>query len=381
MTMTKAHAVATGSLSDGLTPVFAICGYSGAGKTTLVLHLLGRLRGRGLSVLVVKHDAHGLDFDRPGKDTDRLFRAGADVLAREASQGFLRSGGDAAGPLAEELLRLAAGYDVILVEGYKAAPIPRKLWLRRNARDLAPPEVRPVALDLDRDCDRPNLAWQWLERELAAFHASRPTCAGLLLGGRSSRMGQPKHLLLHRGRTWLARLASAAAPLVDDVVLLGNGRVPRSHKGLTRLPDAPGRVGPIAGMCAAMRWNPSARWLFLSCDMPLLDARALRWLCEQARPGLWAIQPRLAARAEPQPFPGWYDGRVAGLLERALGPSWLARHPRTSAPLAPPEIARTMIGCNTPDERRRLLEAQPSPAAGPSLNTGRGRPSGRRTTR
>jgi len=341
---------------EGPTPIFAICGYSGSGKTTLILDLVARLRARKLSVLVLKHDAHGLDLDELGKDSDRFFRAGADVLAHDARQTFVRTGGNHQAALPKLLDPLGRNYDLILIEGLKDTQFARKLWLRRHPRDTAPKNARPVAIDLGRDADRGAVAEQWIERELLAFQASRPLFAGILLGGRSSRMGRPKQLLLHRGRTWLARVASAAATLVDDVVLLGSGPLPRSRTNLTRLPDVPYRAGPVAGMCAAMRWNPFAHWLFLPCDMPLLTREALAWLKQQVKPGVWAVQPRLWARGEPQPFPGWYDARVADALESAPGPSWLGRHLRTNSPVVPDELVGALLSCNTPRERRRLLK-------------------------
>ena len=60
-------------------PVLGICGCSGSGKTTLIEALIPRLHSIGLQVTVVKHGAHNVNIDVPGKDSDRFFRAGADV--------------------------------------------------------------------------------------------------------------------------------------------------------------------------------------------------------------------------------------------------------------------------------------------------------------
>ena len=63
----------------GRLPVFGVCGWSGSGKTTLIEAVLPKLLARNLKVAVVKHDVHAIDVDRPGKDSDRFFQAGADV--------------------------------------------------------------------------------------------------------------------------------------------------------------------------------------------------------------------------------------------------------------------------------------------------------------
>ncbi|HXT51259.1 MAG TPA: molybdopterin-guanine dinucleotide biosynthesis protein MobB, partial [Thermoanaerobaculia bacterium] len=59
--------------------VVGVAGWSGSGKTTLLERVVPALVADGLSVVVVKHDAHGLALDVAGKDSDRLFRAGAEV--------------------------------------------------------------------------------------------------------------------------------------------------------------------------------------------------------------------------------------------------------------------------------------------------------------
>ncbi|MFW6125044.1 MAG: molybdopterin-guanine dinucleotide biosynthesis protein MobB [Pirellulales bacterium] len=55
-------------------PILAVSGWSGSGKTTLLVQALSHLAARGLSVAVVKHDAHGLDARPAEKDGNRLFR-------------------------------------------------------------------------------------------------------------------------------------------------------------------------------------------------------------------------------------------------------------------------------------------------------------------
>ncbi len=335
-------------------PVFGICGFSGAGKTTLLLGLVSKLRARGLRTLVIKHDAHGLDVDRRGKDSQRLFDAGAEVFARDPTQSFLRKHRGEDEDLAFVVRELVDAYDVVLVEGHKSTPLPHKIWLRRRANDKPPSSCQPVEHDLGRDHDRVAVAWRWIDETLVKLHRESPTFSGVLIGGQSRRMGHPKHLLEHRGRSWLAHVVAAARQATDGVVLLGAGRVPPAYADLPRLPDVEGLAGPVAGMCAAMRWNPTARWIFLACDTPLLTSQALTWLGSQARPGVWAVQPRMRADGLPEPLPGWYDYRLRGALERASGPASLARHPCATSPILPPDLRPSWLGCNTPAAARRL---------------------------
>ncbi|MCY2930772.1 MAG: molybdopterin-guanine dinucleotide biosynthesis protein B [Planctomycetota bacterium] len=136
--------------------VLGLCGFSGAGKTTLIERIVPGLRRSGLRVAVVKHDAHGLDIDKPGKDSDRLFQAGADVLVHDRRQGLLRF--RAAGlSLRGALARLGGTYDLVLVEGHKRSP-GAKLWLLGPGETAPPPGVSGVLGVLPRTSHRPALA-------------------------------------------------------------------------------------------------------------------------------------------------------------------------------------------------------------------------------
>ena len=67
--------------------IVSIVGPSGSGKTTLLEKLIPELVNRGLKVGTIKHDVHGFDMDRPGKDSWRHKRAGAQVDFCEAEVG------------------------------------------------------------------------------------------------------------------------------------------------------------------------------------------------------------------------------------------------------------------------------------------------------
>lgn len=54
-------------------------GYSGSGKTTLVEKIVKKLSDEGVKVATIKHDVHGLDIDKKGKDSYRYSEAGAKV--------------------------------------------------------------------------------------------------------------------------------------------------------------------------------------------------------------------------------------------------------------------------------------------------------------
>ncbi len=111
--------------------LIGFAGSSGVGKTTLLERAIPRLEAEGLEVGVVKHASHGFCADRPGKDSHRLYAAGARAVAlasRGAMAVFQRSSCAASGSepgLDEALEALPAGLDVVLVEGFAWTAIPR----------------------------------------------------------------------------------------------------------------------------------------------------------------------------------------------------------------------------------------------------------------
>ena len=87
--------------------VLGISGWSGCGKTTLIVALIPRLRTRGLTVSTLKHAHHDVDLDSPGKDTWRHREAGAQevILATGRRWVLLHELRQEAEPTVADLLR------------------------------------------------------------------------------------------------------------------------------------------------------------------------------------------------------------------------------------------------------------------------------------
>ncbi len=337
-------------------PALGICGFSGAGKTTLLEALIPRLLQRGLRVAVIKHDAHGLEVDRPGKDSARLFAAGADVQVSGPEQGFSRR--HQPGILHTRLNTLLGDHDLVLVEGHKQIALP-KLWLLGPGEAEAPDAVPAVLKVLPRDSARAEAAWQFVERWLAEAWLAPPLLGGLLIGGASSRMGQPKQLVSVDGVALVERVHSALRAPTRQVVALGAGALPPALDALPRLADPPGVAGPLAGLLAAQRWAPRAAWLVASCDLPRLDAAALDWLLAQRAPGRWAVLSCRDGRVEP--LLAVYEPQARGLLEDLAdrcqtAPRLLRDCEGVYCPELPEALAPAWKGVNTPAELQNLID-------------------------
>ena len=111
--------------ASALPPVVSVVGKSGVGKTTALEKLLGELKRRGHRVGTVKHDAHGFDVDKPGKDTWRHARAGSDsvVISGPKKMALIRRLEHEL-PL-DEIVPLMGDLDLVLTEGYKRGDKPK----------------------------------------------------------------------------------------------------------------------------------------------------------------------------------------------------------------------------------------------------------------
>jgi len=103
-----------------MVPIISIVGKSDSGKTTLIEKLLPELIHRGYRVATVKHDTHGFEVDREGKDSWRHKKAGAQtvIISSPNKVALIR---DVEKDLTLEEIReqLIQGVDLILSEGYK----------------------------------------------------------------------------------------------------------------------------------------------------------------------------------------------------------------------------------------------------------------------
>jgi molybdopterin-guanine dinucleotide biosynthesis protein B len=121
--------------ADRPVPVVGFVGPSGVGKTTLLELLVGALRRRGRAVAAVKHASHGFLADRPGKDSYRLYEAGAEAVAlisREQVATFTRAAGCGGEDvsLAAALEGLPQRLDAVLAEGFSWESVPRVVLFR-----------------------------------------------------------------------------------------------------------------------------------------------------------------------------------------------------------------------------------------------------------
>lgn len=117
--------------------VFGVTGWSGTGKTTLIEKLIPWFSGRGLHVSVIKQAHDGFDPDQPGKDSYRHRVAGAlEVLVASSRRwALMREVQQAAVPTLDEHVSRLSSCDLVLVEGFRLATLPKiEVWRSAEAR-------------------------------------------------------------------------------------------------------------------------------------------------------------------------------------------------------------------------------------------------------
>ncbi len=146
-------------------PIITIVGNSGSGKTTLIEKLVVELKRRGLKIGTIKHDVHGFEMDKPGKDSWRHKQAGAvtSIITSPRQIGMVKDVQHDHTP--DELASFLTDVDLILCEGFKRQPLPKIEIFR--------PEIHSSPLCMD---DEHLLA---LISDATEYGQRAPRCFGL----------------------------------------------------------------------------------------------------------------------------------------------------------------------------------------------------------
>jgi molybdopterin-guanine dinucleotide biosynthesis protein A len=186
----------------------------------------------------------------------------------------------------------------------------------------------------------------------------------VLVGGKSSRMGQDKARLEMAGKPLVLRAAEALRPFVREITLLGP---PEQYGdlGLPVLADQWPDQGPLAAVCTGLL-NSNAEWnIFLACDLPLLSGEFLQLLVERIRASQAdAVVPRTEDGW--QPFCAAYHSRCRAVFVRALQQGrrsmiGVFEEIRVEA-ITPDELAAAgvhveeLANMNTPEDWARIAE-------------------------
>lgn len=126
----------------------------------------------------------------------------------------------------------------------------------------------------------------------------------VLAGGRSSRMGRDKALVEFGGQTLVEQAIGTlrAAGLSVSIAGTRPEARPRLESYAPVVPDAEPGLGPLGGICTALKFASAHYAVFASVDLPLLPPSLIVYLLHHARvAGTPVMVPSVSAF--PQTFP------------------------------------------------------------------------------
>jgi molybdopterin-guanine dinucleotide biosynthesis protein MobB len=120
------------------TKILSIVGRKNAGKTSLVVALASEFTRRGRRVMTIKHASNPAALDRPGTDTYRHFHEGKAervLIASPDIRAIIERSPDDTDPITLAR-RYLTDADIVLVEGFKAEPLPKVEVYRHEVAEL-----------------------------------------------------------------------------------------------------------------------------------------------------------------------------------------------------------------------------------------------------
>ena len=190
------------------------------------------------------------------------------------------------------------------------------------------------------------------------YHFGMRAAGFVLVGGRSSRMGQDKALLQGRSGLLVEEVSEQVRAAAGSVALIGD---PQRYQrlGYECLPDRHPGLGPLAGIEAALLSGRGDRNLIVACDMPGLRSAWLhRLLAESAETGS-PCTVLLDGKGVMQPLCAVYRSGCLPAIQSAVRERRLKLlnvvdelSPRTMA------ISQPVFNVNTPEEWAAWQDAE-----------------------
>jgi molybdenum cofactor guanylyltransferase len=281
----------------------AFCGLSNSGKTTLVSKLIKEL-STDYNVGYLKHDAHGFEMDKTGKDTWHATNSGASVVVinDETKHNTLKKYNHKDIFSDETYMDC----DFVILEGYKTSAIAKIVFVDPAGEIFTKLESDEsvVALIVEDD-ERRKLIPDTLsklpiytrddvtlikEQLLNIFlekSNNMPIYGLVLAGGKSSRMKQDKPAMVYHGeKTQLEYLYDVLSSSCESVFIScrQEQKNQRPYSNFNIVEDQFLDMGPMGGILSAMRQHPHAKWMVLACDLPLVTQETINQIIDNAHP-------------------------------------------------------------------------------------------------
>ena len=196
---------------------------------------------------------------------------------------------------------------------------------------------------------------------VSMFFEVAPLKALVLLGGKSSRMGEDKGLIQYHKRTQAEHLVVLLEELGMEVFLSVREEQKENYLFLDRpfVTDQIQGAGPLGGIASAMRSFPQTAFLVVACDLPNLQKEQLEFLLKNRNAKVFATCYESPLDGGPEPLCSIYEPKSFSALMRV----WVSGKscPRKmlfnrTVEILPVTDSKFLVNVNTPEERIQRQE-------------------------
>lgn len=136
----------------------------------------------------------------------------------------------------------------------------------------------------------------------------------VLAGGKSSRMGADKGLLLFNEEPLVLRIIKQLQSSCSRVIIVSGNKEYKIF-GLEVIGDLVNEMGPAGGIYSALQHTWSERNFITSCDMPFISSGGVQYMIQQATHSQITLP---LYRGKVQPLFGVYPGNCVSEWKRLI---------------------------------------------------------------
>ncbi|WP_438425864.1 molybdenum cofactor guanylyltransferase [Aquimarina macrocephali] len=137
----------------------------------------------------------------------------------------------------------------------------------------------------------------------------------ILAGGKSSRMGREKGLILLDGKPFIQHGIDALQPLVNTIIIVSSNSDYDVFE-VDRVEDIIVESGPLAGLHSGLMHSKTEHNLVISCDVPLITTEFLKKLLYYKKEDYDIVQ--FEAEGKSTPLIALYKKRCADQCQELL---------------------------------------------------------------
>jgi molybdopterin-guanine dinucleotide biosynthesis protein A len=242
-------------------------------------------------------------MDKEGKDTYRIYHAGADsaYISSPRERAYLSKKKINHQLFKNEQLL----YDITIIEGYKDENLSKYIistYDKIKNEDFSLPKysnllgiildevpknlgigVDSIPVSVPQIFGRDDVDGIYNDLVLNIKKKKPALNALILVGGKSSRMGEDKGILNYNGKSQVDFLYDLLSPFINDVFVSVNSSQKniQDYQKYNIIEDKILEIGPIGGVISSFMSNRDSAWLVVACDIPLINQNVIKELIDK----------------------------------------------------------------------------------------------------